>query len=752
MTNSNKNKVEANSPEVTNIEKIRGLPWSIAFNAGNAIYIQLTFFGSVMVLFLSELNFNKTEIGSTLSLLYLTGIFAVFIAPYTARLGYKRTFLTFMTARAVITAFLLLTPFVLSKFGQDVVLWYVVLISGLFALSRTIALTGWMPWAQEYIPNSLRGKFSALSNIFTNLSGFLAVLAAGWALQENSSLNTYMVLFAVGLFFAATSIWAATNIPGGAPRPEAKQKARFSSIRPVFRDRGYLLFLLGVGLVTLGVGPLGSFLPLYLRDKVGLSTGSAVYIQAASILGGILAGYIWGWAADRYGSKPIMLWGLLIRAMTPLFWFIMPRAHILSLILSLIISFVNGAAAIGWTIGSSRLLYNSVVPIEQSSNYMSLWNTWGGITWGLSQVAGGWILDAAGGISGQIWVFPVDSYTALFAIALALPFISSIVLNRIQAEKSISIGQFASLFLHGNPLMAFNSLLRFQLARDERTTVTVTERLGQSKSPLTVEELLEALADPRFNVRFEAIISIARRDPDPRLTQALCKVLEYGEPALGVVAAWALGRIGDEKALKTLRATLTAPYRSIQAHSARSLGTLQDAGVAPLLMDRLANETDIGLKIAFTSALGKLKAVNAIPYILPLLKRTDDQFLRNEIALALARIIDNEHRFIQILRNVRADPGTAAAQILTDSEKSLVNLLSKESATVLEHCTKTFAREEIKAGITQLVGFINLIPLDAFPPAHRQILENCISNLKVSSDKHLDYLILALLVLSSRSS
>ena len=44
----------------------------------------------------------------------------------------------------------------------------------------------------------------------------------------------------------------------------------------------------------------------------------------------------------------------------------------------------------------------------------------------------------------------------------------------------------------------------------------MTERLGVARSPLTVDELLLALHDPRFPVRFEAIVSIARRRPDPR--------------------------------------------------------------------------------------------------------------------------------------------------------------------------------------------------------------------------------------------
>ena len=111
------------------------------------------------------------------------------------------------------------------------------------------------------------------------------------------------------------------------------------------------------------------------------------------------------------------------------------------------------------------------------------------------------------------------------------------------------MGQFAGIFLRGNPFLAMSSMIRYYLARDERAAVQVTERLGRARSPLTVDELLEALEDPRYNVRFEAVISIARMPPDPRLRVALEEVLDGSELALSAVAAWALGRLGDPQAL-----------------------------------------------------------------------------------------------------------------------------------------------------------------------------------------------------------
>ena len=167
-----------------------------------------------------------------------------------------------------------------------------------------------------------------------------------------------------------------------------------------------------------------------------------------------------------------------------------------------------------------------------------------------------------------------------------LPVIASVLLSRIQTGSRYTVTEFAGMFMHGNPLLAAESLIRYGRPRDEEATVSLTERLGEAKSPLTVEELFEALADPRFNVRFEAILAMARLPAEPRVIEALAEIVGQAEPALSVVAAWALGRLGDPRAIAPLRDGLHSQYRSVQAHSARALGTLRDAELEGALLQR----------------------------------------------------------------------------------------------------------------------------------------------------------------------
>ena len=293
----------------------------------------------------------------------------------------------------------------------------------------------------------------------------------------------------------------------------------------------------------------------------------------------------------------------------------------------------------------------------------------------------------------------------------------------------------------GNLLLAMGSLIGYHRAKSERATVSMTERLGQAKSPLAAEELLEALADPRFFVRFEAIVSIARGGADPHLSDALVEVLGGKEPALSVIAAWALGRMGDERALEPLRAGLDAPYRSVQAHCARSLGTLGDSEILPILLERIITETDVGLRIAYAAALGKLGGKEAAGEILSHLRERQDKSARKELALALARLVGEEHHFIQLLRHAETDLGTTAAQAISDLDGG---------DGPFQECADAFAREELEEGAALLARAISQNPAGGIDSICSVVLRDCAQRMDEFGASRVEYVVLALHALVCR--
>lgn len=762
------------SQEPTTVEKLRGLPWSIASNVANTVFVQYTFFGSIFVLFLSALGLSRSAMGLLLSFLPFFGLTALFVAPWVARFGYKRTYILFFALRAVVALGLVFTPWVMNQFGAETTILYVGVVIALFAMVRSIGVTASFPWIQEYVPNSVRGKFTATNNIFTTGVGFLAVSGGSIVLAQTTGLTGFMWLIGVGVIFGFISVGLATKIPGGAPmsrRPDeadgdlgeddagelAPERGSQRDLMTAVRDRDFVFYLAGVALIMFAIVPLQSFLPLFMREEIGLSDSAVVWLQSGTLIGTLASGYLWGWAADRYGSIPVSLYGMGMRAMLPLIWMLMPREDsAISFGIALAAALIQGVADMAWGIGSGRLLYVRIVPPEKRSDYMAVYYAWIGIIGGLSQLGGGLVLDWFHWLRGQIWVFSIDPFLPLFLSSLLLPLISFGLLRSVREDRAVGIGEFAGVFLRGNPFLAMSSMIRFHLARDEHSTVLMTERLAQAKSPLTVDELLEALEDPRFNVRFEAVISISRMMPEPRLIQALEKLLVGSELALTVAAAWALGRLGDMQAAPALREALDSDYRSIRAHVARALGALGDVSVADELLERLQTEQDKGLQMAYASALGNLHHTQATETVLYLLRNTSNEGARMELALTLARLVGDEYHFIDVLRAVRNDPATGTAHAVSSYKRRLAGTVRAGSEPLLlaDRCAEAMSRGDLAQGVQELARLVRRRSERQFSDYGNLILAECARQLETEIDldagepdavnDHLEYLILAL--------
>ncbi len=741
--------------EPTTADKIRKLPWAYLSAATNTVFGQFTFFGTAFILFLSSLGLSKTGIGLLLSFFPFFGLTALFTARAVARFGYKRTYITFWLLRKVVAAGLLLTPWVLTAFGPEAAGTYVAVIVAGFAICRALGETGSYPWVQEYVPASVRGKFSATENLVISLASLTAVGIAGFVLSRASGLGGYMGLMGAGVLFGLVAVWAAAQLPGGGPAARQPAQSSFlGNLAPVFGHRDFRLYLFGAGLVTLALGPVSAFLPLFMSEQVGLTSGQVVLLATGGMVGGLLTSFGWGWAADRYGGRPVMLTSLALIAGLPLLWMVMPRHSPLSFFAAISIALLQGLLGMGWGIGATRTLFVGLVPADRKSEFMAVHYAWMGAVGGLSQLVGGQLLDITSGLSGRFLIFTLDPYSVLFVLAVIIPIGALLLLRGIRSDSRVSTGEFAGLFLHGNPFLAAGSLIRYNLARDEPSTVSVTEKLGATRSPLTVDELIETLSDPRFNVRFEAIIALARMPADARVLAALGEMVTGGDPALSAAASWALGRIGDARAIPALRESLASPYRSVQAHSVRALGTLQDAASAQTLLARFMAERDHGLRMAYASALGKLRVSEATGPVLQFLHETEGAASRLELALALARLLADEPQLVQLWRQTRTEAGTALSQAVSGLKRKLARSLNGHGAVAasLDNVADAFARDDLDRGARLLGAFLAELPADEEHPTPVQsVLRECAARLAECHAQRLEYVLLALVALHASS-
>jgi HEAT repeat protein/Na+/melibiose symporter-like transporter len=732
--------------DLTNLEKIRRLPWQLSGNAFNMMFWVTAAAGSVFVLFLNELGLDKAKIGFLISLLPFCGMSAIFTAPYVARLGYKRVFLIFFGTRKIFTAGLLLSPLILRNYGSDTAfIWVASCIFG-FAMCRAISETAIFPWMQEVVPNNIRGKFSSLSNIINQLCSVIAIAVSGYVIGHYEGLEKFVWIMAAGVVCGLIALWSFFFVPGGRAVPLSTPTAGIRDMLSPLKDYNFRCYMTGLALVTMGICSIAAFIPLYMKEQVGLSSEYVVWLDIGMYSGALLSSFMWGWTSDRFGSRPVMLSGPYLMLPLPLLCFLIPRQSMAASQVAVIITFLLGVANTAWGIGLGRYLYVNAVPTSKKTAYMAVFYAGAGLAGGTGPLLAGKLLKASSALDTKFLIFTVDQYTPLFVFSTILLVAGVFFVSKIRSDGALPMKRFVGMFVQGNPIMAVGSLLRYYKAPDEDVRVSITNRLGFANSPLSNHELIEALNDPSFNVRYEAVIAIANSRPAPELVDALMLVLGGNEPDISVNAAWALGRMADESAVWALRETLLSDYPLLRARSARALATLKDKDSIKVFIEHFRNEKNPGLRIAYAQSLCKLRYTGLIGEMLEFLASLDDSVIRSEMGLALARIVGNESDYISLWRHLKNDLETEAAKVLLSLKSDIVNspLIDGNLRELSSQACDAFARANNAEAVKLLAAFAGAVGAKTQRRAVAAILADCQKRLEEFSDTRTEYILLSL--------
>jgi hypothetical protein len=176
------------------------------------------------------------------------------------------------------------------------------------------------------------------------------------------------------------------------------------------------------------------------------------------------------------------------------------------------------------------------------------------------------------------------------------------------------------------------------------------------------------------------------------------------------------------------------------------LGALGDTTIIPVLEQRLDEETDKGLQMAYASALGNLKAREAAAKLLDLLKGFENEGARMELALSIARLVGGEGRFIRLVRVSRADPGTTSSQAVTALRRKLAKEWPDqvELMALFNQCADSLAHNELTGGAKLMSQAIRQLPLAHFEATSALILQACAENLAEFGEERQEYMLLAL--------
>lgn len=412
-------------PTISEATKHRALPWAIAHGALNNFFYIWTFGGSIFILFLNELGLPKDQIGLMLSFFPFAGLLALGTGARIARFGRKRMYLLGYGIRKPIMASLLFLPWMLVHLGHTIAVIYLCAVLIAVATLRALAETAYFSWLQEFVPNAVRGKYSAINTIVAMVVSLTALGIASRVIAHGSGLARYMLLIGLGSAIGLFAVGLMAFVPGGQPmRPQEPMRSPFANLGKALRDHNFAYFLAGMGCYSVGTYMLSSFLPLYLKEKIGLASSTVVSLDMAVMFGSAVGSVLAGVLADRIGSRPVMMPGLVLTVTIPLGWlFIRPGVGQV-VFLGGLLYFAYGAFSSLASIGAIRLLFNAVIPVERNTEYASIYYAWGGFSGGIAPLAAGGLLHALAGWQVMLGSWTLGAFQLLFVLSL-LGFVAS---------------------------------------------------------------------------------------------------------------------------------------------------------------------------------------------------------------------------------------------------------------------------------------------------------------------------------------
>lgn len=175
---------------------------------------------------------------------------------------------------------------------------------GLYSVSYSAYLSGWLPLLDGVVPREERGLFFGRMRFFWQLASALFILVSGWFVGRYASVGRLQVIVMLAALALLGRAWHIMRVPEVAPPPLPGWRAVGRDIlrnRPLLGFAVYLFFLYAAA---------NAFIPVvfvFSRNALMLPDNLIVMLSVAA-MAGLILGYLGGGKfVHRYGVKTVFL-------------------------------------------------------------------------------------------------------------------------------------------------------------------------------------------------------------------------------------------------------------------------------------------------------------------------------------------------------------------------------------------------------------------------------------------------------------
>jgi HEAT repeat protein len=227
-------------------------------------------------------------------------------------------------------------------------------------------------------------------------------------------------------------------------------------------------------------------------------------------------------------------------------------------------------------------------------------------------------------------------------------------------------------------LKAINLLDKLSKTRDSEEEAALLGALQDTPSKLAIKGLLVRIKSPRLSLRMESIRAIdALHTLTENVERALMDDIIYNPYTTAYRSAQTLGNHGVFSAIPLLRELIDSSDYMLAGEAIVALAKLEDTASWPHIEEIVIKTKNPRLKLMGVEAFGLFGFPKSLPTMLDILGGADPPpYLRDEVVLAMANILDIQNKFYPILTRFLADKSMAQTLALDEAEAAYEHFVS----------------------------------------------------------------------------
>ncbi|MBI1334949.1 MAG: MFS transporter [Armatimonadetes bacterium] len=435
-------------------------------------------------------------------------------------------------------------------------------------------------WLAEMIPGNSRGVFFANRNALMVAVGASVGLLGGYIVKKFQDIGMtsqgYSAVFSFAVVCAFTS-WFFFSQMHDIPRAEpVKQnvKEAIKAFAVPFSDKDFRRVLLFLSIFIWGQAMAGNLWAAFAFESLKFNQLQLQFCAIMHAAGNISMSKLWGYLADKYGNKPLLMVGGFGMLLSPLAWLLArdtpgDQATTFNLVLLISSHFLMGANWSSVAICQFNLLLSTAKPSNRAT-YIGAGLATQSFISGVAPMVGAILLaEGRGFFTGFL------AYHAVFWTTIGIRMIALFFLAPIREEGSTSIRETIRA-LKGVTPQGMRAMKRYTESDSAIKRESAIEKIAGQKLSLATSEMIDALHDPSPRVRRQAAAALGRLG-DPAAVPELLHQLELHPDLVEEETVHALGEIGDMSAIPELTKLLQSPIPLLRRASLRAIAKIPGA-------------------------------------------------------------------------------------------------------------------------------------------------------------------------------